>query len=182
MTILIYIIAGVVAVLVLFLAGYRKVSHGQAIRRGKGIFFQYYWQMPGLGSVDGMDLTLKKIAVECRNERALECSDGVTIELRVVGLIRVRPDAASVKQVAQNYGHGDEAEARMHEQLEDAMEKAVRDAGKQITSLALVEHEIEYKQQVTKRLGLDKTGFQMDSLALEFVDPDLLNKTRFRVN
>ncbi len=182
MTIVIYIVAGVVAVGVLFLVGYRKVTQGKAIKRGGGVFFQYYWQLPGTGKVDGIDLTLKKVEVACRNERALECSDGVSIELRVVGLIRVRPDAASVKQVAQNYGIGMEAETQMLKQLKDALEKAVRDAGKQITSLALVEHENEFKQKITERLGLDKTGFQMDSLALEFVDPDLLNKTRYRVN
>lgn len=177
---MIYIVAGIVAVGVLFLVGYRKVAQGKAIKRGGGVFFQYYWQLPGIGTADGVDLTLKKVEVACRNERALECSDGVKLELRVVGLIRVRPDEASVKQVAQNYGVGNDAEERMQAQLTDAMEKAVRDAGKHITSLALVEHEQEFKKQVTARLGLDKTGFQMDSLALEFVDPDLLNKTKFR--
>lgn len=178
MTILIYIVAGVVAVGVLFLAGFRKVAQGKAYKRGSGVFFQYYWQIPGTGSADGIDLTLKKVGVECRSERALECADGVKLELRLVALIRVKPNAEAVKQVVQNYGAGPEAEARMQKQLEAALEKAVRDAGKQITSLTLVEHEQAFKQQVTQKLGLEKTGFQMDSLALEFVDPDLLNKTR----
>lgn len=170
------------AVGVLFLAGFRKVAQGKAYKRGSGVFFQYYWQLPGIGKADGIDLTLKKIGLECRNGRALECADGVKLELRLVALVRVKPDADAVKQVVQNYGTGPNAEARMQKQLEAALEKAVRDAGKQVTSLALVEHEQEFKQQVTQKLGLDRTGFQMDSLALEFVDPDLLNKTRFKAN
>lgn len=152
------------------------------MKRGRGVYFQYYWQLPGSTRYDGVDLTLKKVAVECRDEKALVCADEVKIELRMVALIRVRPEKQAVQQVADNYGTAPDAESRMLEQLEHALEKAVRDSGKQTPSLALVENEAAFKQQVTQRLGLDKTGFQMDCLALEFVDPELLTKTKFKGN
>jgi uncharacterized membrane protein YqiK len=181
--ILISIIAGIIALTFLFLIGYRRVTQGKAMmKRGRGVYFQYYWQLPGTTRYDGVDLTLKKVAVECRDEKALVCADGISIEMRMVALIRVRPEKSAVQQVADNYGTNPEAESRMLEQLEHALEKAVRDSGKQTPSLALVEHEAAFKQQVTQRLGLDKTGFQMDSLALEFVDPELLTKTKFKGN
>ncbi len=183
MQILLIILGGVVLLAVLFLLGYRKVVQGQAvIKKGNSVYFQYYWQLLGKKAYDNIDLTLKKIAAECREDKALECADGVKLELRVVALIRVKPDVEGVKQVAKNFGTGTNAEAGMLMQLEDALEKAVRDTGDQIPSVALVEHETEFKKQVIQRLGLDKTGFQMDSLALEFVDPELLTKTRYRGN
>lgn len=183
MDVLIYILAGIVALAFLFLIGFRRVQQGRAMtNRGRGVYFQYYWQLPGTKRYEGVDLTLKKIAVECRGSKALACADGVKLELRVVALIRVRPDREAVGHTVQNYGTGSNAENNMREELEDALEKAVRDAGDQMPSVALVEHEQEFKQQVAQRLGLDKTGFQMDSLALEFVDPELLTKTRYKGN
>lgn len=146
------------------------------------MYFQYYWQMPGTKAYEDIDLTLKKIAVECRDGQALECADRIKLELRVVALIRVRLEKDAVQQIAQNYGTEADAEELMQIQLEHALEKAVRDTGNQIPAIALVEHETEFKKQVTQRLGLEKTGFQMDSLALEFVDIDLLTKTRYKGN
>ena len=87
---------------------YKKVPMGQAsVRNGVGglkVSFSGQVVIPCMHKHEYMDITLKRIAVDCAGEQSLVCKDGVKADAKVAFFVRVNNTVQDVSQVASTLG------------------------------------------------------------------------------
>ena len=136
------IIIGVVVgllILGLFLAVFclKKVRAGEAgVRTGFGglqVTKDWMFRYPFLNRWDIMDIQVKKLEVARKGKDGLICKDNIRADIEVAFYVRVAPEEAKIKEVAEAVGCERASEIELLRNLFEAkFSDALKAAGKQM--------------------------------------------------
>lgn len=154
---------------------FRKVKQGKAlVRTGQGptkVTMKGMWVVPLLHEAEVMDISLKQIMVNREGKDGLICKDNLRADIRVVFFIRVNPEEADIRRVAQMIGCARASDPEMLNTLFEAkFSEALKTVGKGFDFVELYSSREELKKAILEVIGDDLNGYGLDDAAIDYLE------------
>ena len=174
------IIIGVVVgllILGLFLAVFclKKVRAGEAgVRTGFGglqVTKDWMFRYPFLNRWDIMDIQVKKLEVARKGKDGLICKDNIRADIEVAFYVRVAPEEAKIKEVAEAVGCERASEIELLRNLFEAkFSDALKAAGKQMDFDQLYIQRSQFREMIVNEIGEDLNGYKLEDVAIDYLE------------
>ncbi|HEY8376713.1 MAG TPA: SPFH domain-containing protein, partial [Nannocystis sp.] len=127
--------------------------------------------LPILHRAETMDVTLKKIVVDCRGKDGIHCRDSIRADVRMVFLLRVNRTAEDVLKVASTLGCAKAGDVEVLTDLFTAkFTEAMKTAAKKLNFDMLCAKREQFKDEVIDIIGVDLNGFLLEDAAIEILE------------
>jgi flotillin len=161
---------------ILFTMFYKKPKQGQALVRvglggtkvaiGSGIF-----SIPSFHQLETLDISMKKIRIECLGDRNLICKDNLRADVKAAFYVRVKREAASIAKVAQIIGAANASRTETIKELfEPKFTAALKTTARKFELEGLLETNKEFRDELLDILGIDLHGFVLEDCAVDYFE------------
>ena len=162
----------------------KKIKPGEAgVRTGVGgikVSKDWILRVPGVQSLEIMDLSVKKLEVVRKNKDGLICEDNIRADIEVVFYVRVndeksevdgKTDFHDIKTVATQVGCERASEIELLKQLFEAkFSEALKSAGKKMQFEKLYTDRIPFRQEIIDTIGSDLNGYTLEDVAIDYLE------------
>jgi flotillin len=176
-TLIIIIASAVVGVgLIAWLVSlYKKVPQGKALvitgARGVRVSFDGTIVIPVLERLEIMDTAIKKVEIERIGKDGLICKDNMRADIKVAFFVRVNPEPADVKRVAQTIGCERASDiTTLNTLFEAKFSEALKTVGKKFEFIQLYDSRAEFKKEILGIIGKDLNGYVLDDCAIDYLE------------
>lgn len=177
------IMTGAVALVILsqvalILKCYHPARPGTALVRtgvgGPRVSFAGTIALPGLHQVERLDLSVRKIEVDCRGDRALPCREGPHAGLQAAFLLGLAEDPAAVLQVTGALGCRRASDpAALTDLFTPKFLAALQAAARQRTVAELLADPAAFQSEVARAVAGDLLGFTLRDVAVHSIEATL---------
>ena len=143
---------------------YRRVAQGTAlIRNGMGgtkvtLTGMIVW--PIIHRAEYMDISVKRIAIDRRNDNGLICKDNLRADIQVAYFIRVNPIEDEIHKVATSLGcQRASDEGALYELFDAKFSEALKSVGKRFDFAELYDNRLKFKQEDRKSTRLNSSHY-----------------------
>lgn len=164
-----------VGFLILLVKCYRKVSQGEAlIRNGVGgtkVSFSGLIVIPILHKCEYMDVSVKRIEIDRRNQQGLICKDNLRADIVVAFFVRVNNTVQDVIKVAQSLGCQRASNREALVELFDAkFSEALKTVGKHFDFADLYTNRMQFRERILQIIGTDLSGYVLEDAAIDYLE------------
>lgn len=165
----------VIGFLVVLIKCYRKVLQGQAlIRNGMGgtkVSFSGQFVIPIMHRAEYMDISVKRIEIDRRNQQGLNCKDNLRADIVVAFFVRVNNTFEDVIKVAQSLGCKRASDRQALVELFDAkFSEALKTVGKQFDFAELYTNRVAFREEILQIIGTDLSGYVLEDAAIDYLE------------
>ena len=176
--ILLFLIIVYFAIIAMF---YKKVPQGKALvrtgRKGTHVGTdEGIYVIPVFHKLEIMDISVKKIQIERLAKDGLVCKDNMRADIKVAFFVRVNPEVAYIKKVAQSIGCERASDiATLEELFEAKFSEALKSAGKKFEFTELYEARTEFRKAIVGIIGTDLNGYTLEDCAIDYLEQTPVN-------
>ncbi|HUQ01377.1 MAG TPA: SPFH domain-containing protein [Kofleriaceae bacterium] len=124
--------------------------------------------LPIVNHADVIDLSVKRIVLECRGGEGLSCADGIRADVTATFLLRINPTSEDVLKVAQTVGCARASDQTTLEELFTAkFSEGLKVVARQLDFEPLTRERDHFKDQVIAYIGKDLNGYVLDDVAVD---------------
>jgi flotillin len=157
----------------LFLSYY--LPQGKALvitgARGVRVSFDGTIVIPVLERLEIMDTAIKKVEIERIGKDGLICKDNMRADIKVAFFVRVNPEPADVKRVAQTIGCERASDiTTLNTLFEAKFSEALKTVGKKFEFIQLYDSRAEFKKEILGIIGKDLNGYVLDDCAIDYLE------------
>lgn len=173
------VILGLAMLLKLF---YRKVDQGRAliVNRLIGeplVRFTGGLVLPVIYRAEIMDISLKTIELDRREDEGLICRDNIRADIKVTFFVKVNKTKEDVLRVAQQVGCDRASDQRTLEALfQPKFSEALKTVGKTLDFEDLYTQRDDFKDAIIRNIGTDLNGYVLDDAAIDFLEQTPVSK------
>ena len=154
---------------------YKKVPQGKALvitgARGIRVSFEGAVVIPVLERLEIMDTSIKKVEIERIGKDGLICKDNMRADIKVAFFVRVNPEPADVKRVAQTIGCERASDiTTLNTLFEAKFSEALKTVGKKFDFIQLYDSRAEFKTEILGIIGKDLNGYVLDDCAIDYLE------------
>lgn len=165
----------VIGFLVVLIKCYRKVLQGQAlIRNGMGgtkVSFSGQFVIPIMHRAEYMDISVKRIEIDRRDQQGLNCKDNLRADIVVAFFVRVNNTVEDVIKVAQSLGCKRASDRQALVELFDAkFSEALKTVGKQFDFAELYTNRVAFREEILQIIGTDLSGYVLEDAAIDYLE------------
>ncbi len=165
----------VIGFLIVLIKCYRKVLQGQAlIRNGMGgtkVSFSGQFVIPIMHRAEYMDISVKRIEIDRRNQQGLNCKDNLRADIVVAFFVRVNNTVEDVIKVAQSLGCKRASDRQALVELFDAkFSEALKTVGKQFDFAELYTNRVAFREEILQIIGTDLSGYVLEDAAIDYLE------------
>ncbi len=155
---------------------YLKVSPGQALinnQTGDKITVSLTGGLvlPIIHRAEIMDISVKMIEIERRGKEGLICKDNIRADIKVAFFVRVNPEPADIRKVAERIGCNRASHWETLNQLFAAkFSEALKTVGYQMNFVELYTERQKFKTKIIDVIGTDLDGYHLNDVAIDFLE------------
>jgi len=160
-----------------------KADPGEALVKtgfgvsGPTVYLSSAFVLPLLHRVDTLDMTVKTVRIQRREQQSLSCADGIRAEVEVDFYIKINPVEGDIQHVASSIGCGRASDtAVLRELFEAKFADALKTAGAKLQFDQLYHNRQAFRDEILKALGSEGSqnivlnGYKLDDVAIQYLE------------
>jgi uncharacterized membrane protein YqiK len=155
---------------------YLKVSPGQALINNKtgdqiAVSLTGGLVLPIIHRAETMDISVKMIEIERRGKEGLICKDNIRADIKVAFFVRVNPEPADIRKVAERIGCARASHwETLNELFAAKFSEALKTVGYQMMFVELYTERQTFKTKIIEVIGTDLDGYHLNDVAIDFLE------------